>query len=357
MHLPWIRLNHVGGRDNLIAFNRFERDAIPIRLRTMDGVTRTSRNVAHQVKSANDIDDASVIEEIRIDDCPDPPIRSGALGETRPVGARADLAGREHIIMTAWGPYDYSEPMILADGPYLDPDLGACMAFTLLGARQTDDEWPTLRLANKASATPGLQILSNERGPEPRLIVNATTPGAHRLLITADEPDGETIIAIHETMLIASTWTIVNFPSPCDPRKDIESWRAAATGDSAITRTAIELNEHYATGSPGTPGEPCDNLPADHFGTIATTELELPAGDWIIRTVSDDGVRVHLNDELVIDDWTWHPPVEHEYAFTLDEPTTIRIRIEHFELDGFAVLAAQIAPTSVIPAEAGIQAP
>jgi hypothetical protein len=28
-----------------------------------------------------------------------------AMGETRPVGARTDLRGREKIIMTEWGPY------------------------------------------------------------------------------------------------------------------------------------------------------------------------------------------------------------------------------------------------------------
>ena len=35
-----------------------------------------------------------------------------AIGDTTPIGARANLDGREHIVMTRWGPYDWTSPLL-----------------------------------------------------------------------------------------------------------------------------------------------------------------------------------------------------------------------------------------------------
>jgi hypothetical protein len=61
--------------------------------------------------------------------------------------------------------------------------------------------------------------------------------------------------------------------------------------------------------------------------------------------MSDDGIRVWLDDRLVIDDWTWHGPTAHDYEFTIDEAKSIDIRIEHFELDGYALLTLDVEST------------
>jgi hypothetical protein len=85
-------------------------------------------------------------------------------------------------------------------------------------------------------------------------------------------------------------------------------------------------------------------FPTDRFGTLARTRITFPAGTWRIRTLSDDGIRVWIDDELVIDDWTWHPPKEHTYEFTVDAEREVPIRVEHFELDGYAVLTLAFEP-------------
>ena len=102
-------------------------------------------------------------------------------------------------------------------------------------------------------------------------------------------------------------------------------------------------------------GGPGEGFPADHFGTIAQTTIPMPVGDWRIRTVSDDGVRVWVNDELVIDNWTWHAPTEDVGLFTIEggdaasgplsattSPSDVHFRVEHFELDGYAQLTLAI---------------
>ena len=77
------------------------------------------------------------------------------------------------------------------------------------------------------------------------------------------------------------------------------------------------------------------------FATIAETTLTLPAGTYEIVTVSDDGVRVRVNGETALENWTWHGPTEDRATITLPDGEH-RIRVEHFELDGYAMLSFRI---------------
>jgi mannan endo-1,4-beta-mannosidase len=72
--------------------------------------------------------------------------------------------------------------------------------------------------------------------------------------------------------------------------------------------------------------------------------VAVPAGRWRIRTSSDDGIRVHVDGEAVIDDWTWHPPRTHEAELTVETPRVVDVLVEHFELDGYAVLTVEFEP-------------
>ncbi len=92
-------------------------------------------------------------------------------------------------------------------------------------------------------------------------------------------------------------------------------------------------------------------LPPDRFGTIATTRVTLPAGAaHEVRTRSDDGIRVWMDGDVVIDDWTWHAPREHAHVIPASERArTVELRVEHFELDGYAVLSLAIRPTADAP--------
>jgi hypothetical protein len=45
-----------------------------------------------------------------------------------------------------------------------------------------------------------------------------------------------------------------------------------------------------------------------------------------------------VGEEVVIEDWTWHPPKEHTGTVTLEEGTH-RLRLEHFEIDGHSRLS------------------
>jgi serine/threonine protein kinase/formylglycine-generating enzyme required for sulfatase activity len=65
------------------------------------------------------------------------------------------------------------------------------------------------------------------------------------------------------------------------------------------------LNIHGAT-EPAPP--PTQMVPKDYFAAVATTEVTLGDSDYVLSASFDDGVRVWLDDELVIEYWGPNSP-------------------------------------------------
>ena len=77
---------------------------------------------------------------------------------------------------------------------------------------------------------------------------------------------------------------------------------------------------------------------------IARTRIELPAGRWRFTTLSDDGVRVMVDGTTVIENWTWHGPTRDTGIFEQETAGAVEIVVEHFEIDGYAVLEFDLEP-------------
>ena len=54
--------------------------------------------------------------------------------------------------------------------------------------------------------------------------------------------------------------------------------------------------------------------------------------------MSDDGVRVSVDGKPVIENWAWHGPTRDTGKLTLSTDKTVEIVVEHFQIDGYAVL-------------------
>jgi hypothetical protein len=149
-------------------------------------------------------------------------------------------------------------------------------------------------------------------------------------------------------MSLAWDTTFFKWTAEVDPREDLAGWRKLADADAAISAKASQLRFKYGWSGPSEQklSEPLTaaKLGGDHFGMIARTELPLPAGKWKFTTQSDDGVRVTVDGKAVIENWTWHGPTKNEGVFELSADKTVEIIVEHFEIDGFAVLELGIAP-------------
>ena len=80
-------------------------------------------------------------------------------------------------------------------------------------------------------------------------------------------------------------------------------------------------------------------LPQARFAVEATGTVTLPRGDYTIRTISDDGIRVWVDGRLLIDNPTLHGS-EPDYA-PLTRGTH-EIKVEYFQIEGWAELRLDI---------------
>ncbi len=117
-----------------------------------------------------------------------------------------------------------------------------------------------------------------------------------------------------------------------------------------LTQVEGPIDFSWRSGAPG-PG-----IPADGFSARWTGFLISPvSGDFQIHTVSDDGVRLWLNDELTVDRWIDQSPTEYSAAISLTEGDPTPIRIEYYESQWDATLRLLWTPPGgskeVVPAE------
>jgi alpha-L-fucosidase len=80
-------------------------------------------------------------------------------------------------------------------------------------------------------------------------------------------------------------------------------------------------------------------LPQARFAVEATGTVQLAPGEYTLRTISDDGIRVWVDGRLVIDNWDLHGS-EIDYA-----PLTggaHQLRVQYFQIDGWTELRLEI---------------
>jgi hypothetical protein len=78
-------------------------------------------------------------------------------------------------------------------------------------------------------------------------------------------------------------------------------------------------------------------VPADNFSAVWTRSVKLNNGYYTFTTISDDGVRLYLNDRLLINAWRSMGGSRRSIALKLDEGT-YTIRLEYFESTGAALV-------------------
>jgi parallel beta-helix repeat protein len=140
-----------------------------------------------------------------------------------------------------------------------------------------------------------------------------------------------------QSVNLATGWKVQFFSWPtAGAGKPPGDWEAVKASEPLEIERADRLDFRW-------PGQPVKSVPADHFATLATTTVELEAGDYEIRTISDDGIRVTVDGKVVIEDWTWHPPKTHVAKVTVEKGTHAFV-VEHFEIDGYAQLKLVLRP-------------
>jgi beta-glucosidase len=109
-------------------------------------------------------------------------------------------------------------------------------------------------------------------------------------------------------------------------------------GAPALVRTDPHVDFHWGDGSYAA------NEPVDHF-SARWTGYFVPnkSGDYTLYTNSDDGVRLYLDDERVIDDWQRHSETVNSCVRRLESGRPYKIKLEYFERVGTATVGLGVS--------------
>lgn len=101
-------------------------------------------------------------------------------------------------------------------------------------------------------------------------------------------------------------------------------------GSPALVRNDASIDFDWGSGAPDW------RLGNDNFSVRWTRTLHFPGGHYEFRTVTDDGVRLYVDDRLIIDQWYPMARKQFKEAIHLDAGLHT-IRMEYFEESGGAV--------------------
>lgn len=128
-----------------------------------------------------------------------------------------------------------------------------------------------------------------------------------------------------------------------------EYYRGKAFGERLMTRTDPQVDFHWAAGGPG------DGMPVDNFSVRWTGWVLAPAsGSFTFHVTADDGVRLWVDDVLLVDQWREQSPTEYSGSARLTVGRKHDIRLEYYEAGGDATISLAWSgpglPRQTIPA-------
>jgi uncharacterized protein YraI len=130
---------------------------------------------------------------------------------------------------------------------------------------------------------------------------------------------------------------------------NISNWRGEyynnknLSGSPALVRDDAQVNFNWGYGSPA-PGI----ISADGFSVRWTRAQNFNAGRYRFTATTDDGVRLWVNNQKLIDVWSDHAPVA--YSGEIDLPAgSAQLRVEYYENSGGAQAQLTWAQVPAVP--------
>jgi hypothetical protein len=259
---------------------------------------------------------------------------AGATDQLQPRLPR----GRETILVDEWGPYDRLSPKLwparLTDSAYT----GGPIRLQVLGPAGT---W-------RVVASRGVASLSDSTGRNGDSLTVTPTPGAVADWAVTLEYRGGQVTAPNGRVTPAGSpyrFTYAPFVAPVhwavrvaawdsasDPRAAPDAFRAKLLGPDAVTFREAVLDWMFFRPRRA-------EIPAERFGVLAEGVVDLPQGTYQLATISDDGIRVWVDDQLVIDRWAAH---ESELATARLDGGRRRLRVEYYQVSGWTELRVEV---------------
>ncbi len=116
-----------------------------------------------------------------------------------------------------------------------------------------------------------------------------------------------------------------------------EAWRGEYFNNKLLSGAPVLVREDEAIDFDWGEGSPAPGVVnPDRFSVRWTREVYFQAGRYRFITETDDGVRLFVDDQLIIDQWRLMPPTRHSAEIRLEEGWHT-IRMEYFENTVLAV--------------------
>ncbi len=327
-------------RDYVIAGNHFIGNATAFKITETQNVrilTNEFEKVATLAALAGDTRNLGIGDEITV------PVRSRptldlTLPQPLPGGIdakipEAERRGREAIIVDDWGPYDWKSPKLWPEGRsdavplklrVLGPE-GDWKVESVRGATVTPSQ----------GRVPGAITVTPAPGPlvdfDVRLSYRGVRVIGPRGEVTAA---GEPYTFGYARYFVPIQWSVryYSFDEQVKPDADPEAFASVLAGTPIKTEQRDRLD--FMSGKSIVEG-----VPADRIAIVAEGTVDLPPGVYYIRTISDEGVRVWMDDERIVDRWTPH---ESAITITAISGGKRRFKVEYYEIGGFAELRFEI---------------
>jgi parallel beta-helix repeat protein len=244
---------------------------------------------------------------------------AGGLDPANDSLAQRDISA---IIVDEWGPYDWRSPKLWP----VDSSRSTPLALRVLGPAGA---W-------KVIGRRGIASLSKERGRMGDTIVVTPSNGFENDWELTLEYRGGSVTSPRGAKHAAGTPYTFSY-GRFDP---IGPWHVSffALADSIAPRRPITTLDtsrlDYMWYRPTVTG-----VPQANFRISATANVTLGAGSYALRTISDDAIRVWVDDRLVIDNWKPH---ESEVNVAEIAPGTHKLRVEYCQLDGWTELRVEV---------------
>jgi len=165
-----------------------------------------------------------------------------------------------------------------------------------------------------------------------------------RTSATRVDPEMRCVVDNKETrpMRTRILWTVVLLtlvPLLAAPSvvADSSTWRGeyyanqSLAGTPALVRNDPAVNFNWGAGSPAA------SIPSDHFSVRWTRSEHFSGGIYRFHVTTDDGVRLWVDSQLLIDQWHNQPATAYEATISLSAGTHC-LRLEYYEDEGDAVI-------------------
>jgi parallel beta-helix repeat protein len=340
------------GQDNLIAANHFERDSLAIRLwadsiqpsdwgypkhrdtRSRDyrieqnvfagnRLTVQAANTSGLALAGND-SVATAAGACRPGTVP--PEYAGSVPSLPGIVARIPASpfadrDRSAMIVDEWGPFDWKSPRLWP----VDSSRAVPLRLAVLGPQ---GRWSVV-------GRRGIASLSTSAGSVGDTI--AVTPSAGALgdwSVELEYRGSGTHRFGYARFEPAQQWDtrFFRWADTTDLAGGAEAFTRLSTVQPIMRRTLARLD--YQWYRPRVP-----ELPIEKWGLEAATPVDLPPGRYRLRTISDDGIRVWVDDTLVIERWSTHESTVDEVPLA---PGRHRLRVQFYQNGGWTELRLDI---------------